>query len=137
MSVSKLRKAQSTAEYVIVLGLVVGVVIAMQTYIKRGLQGRIKQGTDYIEGKDVLTNADPNVETHFTSPANRKPFEGGIGQQYEPYYLTSKFDSERSEGKNESMGAGGSIARSGVNEASSRTGNQKLNQSRGWNDDGS
>jgi len=136
MSVSKLRKAQSTAEYVIVLGLVVGVVIAMQTYIKRGFQGRIKQGTDYIEGKDVLTNVqDPS--THFSSPANRKPFEGGIGQQYEPYYLTSKFDSERSEGKDESMGAGGSIARTGVSEASKRTGNQKLNQSRGWNDDGS
>ena len=43
------RKAQSTAEYVIVLGLIVAAVIAMQTYVKRGLQGRIRDAVDYSE----------------------------------------------------------------------------------------
>ena len=31
------NKAQSTAEYAIVLALVVGAVVAMQIYVKRGL----------------------------------------------------------------------------------------------------
>jgi len=40
------RRAQSTAEYAVLLGLVVGVIITMQTYVKRGWQARVKAETD-------------------------------------------------------------------------------------------
>lgn len=61
------KKAQSVAEYVIVLGLIVGAVMAMQTYVKRGLQGRLKDAIDYADtGTDGL---------QFTT------------KQYDPYYL--------------------------------------------------
>jgi uncharacterized protein (UPF0333 family) len=42
------RKGQSTLEYAIIIGVVVGALIMMQVYVKRGLQGRVKQATDEI-----------------------------------------------------------------------------------------
>jgi hypothetical protein len=59
------RKGQNTAEYAILIALVVGGVIAMQTYAQRALQGRIR---------------DASVQFRDTT--------GEIGNtlQYEPYY---------------------------------------------------
>ncbi len=101
------RRAQSTAEYVIVLGLIVAVVIAMQTYIKRGFQGRIKEAVDYVEN----TNK-PGVVT----------FSGG---QYEPYYLGSSFSTTRDSGETEDLATGGAVSRT-TDEASTRTGSQTI-----------
>jgi hypothetical protein len=42
------KKGQSTAEYAIVIALVVGALIGMQKYVKRGLQGSIKDGLDRL-----------------------------------------------------------------------------------------
>ncbi len=58
----KSQKAQSTAEYAIVFAVVVGVAIAMQTYVKRSLQGGVKYAVDNIT-------------------------VAGGHRQYEPYYL--------------------------------------------------
>ncbi|MEK7308303.1 MAG: hypothetical protein AAB089_04460, partial [Nitrospirota bacterium] len=67
-------KAQSTAEYAIVIGLVIAAVVGMQLYVKRKLQGKIRDATNYI---------DPNV------PATGKYGIGGTtANQYEPYYNT-------------------------------------------------
>ena len=40
------KKAQSTLEYAILIAVVVGALIGMQTYVKRGLQGRLRTATD-------------------------------------------------------------------------------------------
>jgi hypothetical protein len=40
------RKGQSTAEYAILIGLVIGALVVMQVYVKRGMQGRMKDATD-------------------------------------------------------------------------------------------
>jgi len=40
------RKAQSTLEYAILIGVIVAGLIAMQTYIKRGFQGKLKDSAD-------------------------------------------------------------------------------------------
>ncbi|UCB56774.1 MAG: hypothetical protein JSV30_06170 [Candidatus Omnitrophota bacterium] len=40
------KKGQSTAEYAIVIGLIIGAVIGMQTYVKRGVQARVKDAVD-------------------------------------------------------------------------------------------
>jgi len=37
-----MRKAQSTLEYVLLIGVVVGALLAMQTYLKRSIQGRMQ-----------------------------------------------------------------------------------------------
>ena len=62
------KRAQSVAEYVIVLGLIIGAVMAMQTYVKRGLQGRLKDAIDYAD-----TGGQGGLQ--FTT------------KQYDPYYL--------------------------------------------------
>src|SRR3989338_5551466 len=63
-------KGQSTAEYAILIALVVAAVIAMQTYAKRALQARIRDASVY------LINQTANL---------------GSTAQYEPYYLESNF----------------------------------------------
>ncbi len=40
------KRGQSTAEYAILIGLVVAVVISMQIYVKRGVQARFKDASD-------------------------------------------------------------------------------------------
>ena len=61
----KNHRGQNTAEYAIVIALIIGAVIAMQVYVKRGLQGRMKDATDYVASETT---------------------ELGATKQYEPYY---------------------------------------------------
>ncbi len=42
------KRAQSTLEYAVVIAIIVGGLLAMQMYIKRGVQGRLKQASDDI-----------------------------------------------------------------------------------------
>ncbi len=100
------RKAQSTAEYVIVLGLIVAAVIAMQTYVKRGFQGRIKDAVDYVD------NGDGSSVSFAT-------------KQYEPYYLESSFTSERSSEDTENLAEQGAVTRTST-ETSQRSGAQTI-----------
>lgn len=101
------KQAQSTAEYVIILGLIVGAVVAMQTYVKRGMQGRIRDTVDTTaDGGQNLVN--------FT------------GEQYEPYYLSSSFSSESSTSKREELKAKGEVQKNLDQEHSQRNGTQTI-----------
>ena len=42
------KKAQSTLEYAILISVLVAALIAMQTYLKRGVQGKIRESSDQI-----------------------------------------------------------------------------------------
>jgi uncharacterized protein (UPF0333 family) len=42
------KKGQSTLEYVILIGLVIAALIAMGVYMKRGVQGKLRESTDQI-----------------------------------------------------------------------------------------
>ncbi|MFQ5680499.1 MAG: hypothetical protein ACE5GG_00365 [Candidatus Omnitrophota bacterium] len=78
-----LRKGQNTAEYAIVLGLVIAVAIGMRTYVQRGLQGKSK---DVVDGLATQT-ADSGLGDFALSSDNRY-------KQFEPYYLDSNFTNE-------------------------------------------
>jgi len=67
----KNRKAQQTAEYALLISLVIAAVVAMQTYAQRTLQSRIKGAGNYL--------------TQQTSQL-------GTSEQYEPYYLDQAYD---------------------------------------------
>ena len=41
-------RGQSTLEYVILIGFIVAALIAMGVYMKRGVQGRLKESTDQV-----------------------------------------------------------------------------------------
>lgn len=69
------KKAQNTMEYALLIAIVIGVFSAMQLYIRRGLQARIRAGTDSIPGI-VLGQSDVASSAVF-----------GNATQYEPYYV--------------------------------------------------
>ena len=45
------KNGQTVAEYVILLGLIAAAFIAMQTYMKRGMQGRLRDLANQISPK--------------------------------------------------------------------------------------
>lgn len=103
------KKAQSTAEYVIVLGLIVAAVMVMQHEIKRAFQGRIKEAIDYVDDGGQKSGV--------------VQFSGG---QYEPGYIESDFDSKRNTDAREQMFTGGSLKRDLTIEHSEREGKQTI-----------
>ena len=74
------RKAQNTAEYALLIALVVAGVIAMQTYAQRALQARVKDASDKMTDADIINGADLGILK---------------STQYEPYYLQSKYNVTR------------------------------------------
>jgi hypothetical protein len=55
------RKAQTILEYTVVLIIMVGVLIAMKDYIKRGIQGRWKSATDDFGEQYDPTSVNSNL----------------------------------------------------------------------------
>ena len=101
-----MRKGQSTAEYAIVIALVIGAAVAMQVYVKRGIQGKMKDATDYN---------DPSATMLRTT-------------QYEPdYATTTDMVSKRKAEERATTSKGGAVERAIVGEEeSSRTGTQTI-----------
>ena len=94
-------KAQTTAEYAILFGLVVGALLAMQLYIRRGINSRIKDVVDH-------TGATQNVAG---APLAMS------GGQYEPYYSTSTASVKQGSTDSENVAAGGAATRTSVSTA--------------------
>jgi len=76
----KNKRAQNTAEYAILISLVVAGIIAMQTYAQRALQARVRDASLY------LANQTSNL---------------GNTIQYEPYYLESQYTVTRNESESQ------------------------------------
>lgn len=61
-------KAQTTLEYAILIGVIVAALIAMQTYIKRGFQGKMRGDADSMGAQ--FSPGHTKVHTHnFEDPA--------------------------------------------------------------------
>ena len=83
------RKAQNTAEYALLIALVVAAIIAMQTYAQRGLQARVRDTSDYVDEK---WTTDADGQSIFS------------GKQYEPYYLQSNYQVSRDTNETQILG---------------------------------
>ena len=70
----KNKKAQQTAEYALLISLVVAAIIAMQTYAQRTIQARIKDASSHLVSETQTL---------------------GTTTQYEPYYLTTDYGTKR------------------------------------------
>ena len=70
----KNKKAQNTAEYALLIALVIAGVVAMQTYAQRALQARERDAVQF------MVNQTSNM---------------GNSDQYEPYYMSTKYDVNR------------------------------------------
>ena len=93
----RVRKGQSVAEYAILLSLVIAAAVAMQVYVKRGLQARMKKGTDAFTGitQSITTGAEGETGASFSAQS-----------QYEPYYQQSSYDRYQENIEQEHMGSG-------------------------------
>ena len=127
------KKAQNTAEYALMIAIVVGAFSIMQLYIKRGLQARIKTGVDNIPGA-VLTGADADDTLNLTTGLFNDTRNGGnYTYQYEPYYyregtsnMTTLSDEGTETGTIESATSGASGVRNLTGADSVRTGSQQV-----------
>jgi Flp pilus assembly pilin Flp len=88
------NRGQTTAEYAVLLGLVIAAVMAMQIFVKRSLQGKIRDEAEKV------------------------------GPQYEPYYLGSNMGSTRDTTETAATTTGGGVTRTLSQDAASRTGTQ-------------
>lgn len=61
------KKVQSTLEYAALIAIVVGALIAMQAYIKRGLQGKMKASSDQISSEHFSAQLTTGITTSNTT----------------------------------------------------------------------
>jgi Flp pilus assembly pilin Flp len=77
----RLKKAQSTLEYAILIGVVIGALLSMQSYLKRSLQGKLKDVGDQI-GTQYSPGGTKMVSTSETSDATHtETYASGAGQK--------------------------------------------------------
>lgn len=86
------KKAQSTLEYAIIIAVVVGAAIAMQVYVKRGLQGRVRDAVNWREPSSV------NILT---------------GNQYEPAFMNQQGVTNQYGWTSENLQLGGGVVKTG------------------------
>jgi len=91
------NKGQSIAEYAVLLSLVIAAVVAMQVYVKRGIQAKVKTGTDAYTGAGVGTTI--TVEGGGQATLSKL-------DQYEPYYQESTYNRYQESVEQEHMGGG-------------------------------
>ena len=61
------KKAQSTLEYAVLVIIVIGALLSIQVYIKRGVQGRLRSATDDIGDQFEPYSGNLRVETYLAS----------------------------------------------------------------------
>lgn len=101
------KKGQSTVEYAIVVGVVVAALVAMQTYVKRGLQARYHDGIQFLANETNVTATDGTTYL-------------GSTKQYEPYYLSSSYVTGSDKNESEASSTRGSITRTLTNDNRTR-----------------
>jgi len=72
------NKGQSTLEYAVLIAIIVGALVAMQVYIKRGLQGRWRQATDDIGEQFSPGITTGHIGTNSTVASFEETFPGNI-----------------------------------------------------------
>lgn len=103
------KRGQNTAEYAILIGVIVAAAIAMQIYIRRGMQARVKDAVDFTT---TVVDQDGNV------------FFNQQLKQYEPYYMDTNFETTQNGSTSQELQQGGGLVKNAISEETTRTGNQ-------------
>ena len=73
------NRGQSTLEYAILIIIIIGALLSIQVYIKRGIQGRLKSATDDIG--DQFSVGNTNVtKTRFVNSVTFETFNKGVSK---------------------------------------------------------
>lgn len=70
-------RGQSTLEYAIIIMVVVGALLAMQIYMKRGLEGKLKDSSDNIGAQYSAGNVSSSHTTTTVTSSDEKTSSGG------------------------------------------------------------
>jgi hypothetical protein len=103
---------QSTAEYAFVLGTVLLGLVAMQVYIRRGLNAKIKDSSDSA------------IAIMYKQLKKTAPVAKDL--QYEPNYSSSKYTVTQDTTRKDVVGPGGVAKKEGIVETTTRTGSQTI-----------
>ncbi len=98
------RKGQNIAEYSILVALVIAAAVAMQVYVKRGIQGRMADAVDHAPDTEEVAGEVIKFKT----------------KQYEPYYLDSSETVGTTSSRTETLGARGQTTRSGISDVTTK-----------------
>jgi cytoskeletal protein RodZ len=71
------RKGQSTLEYAVLVIIIIGALLSIQVYIKRGVQGRLKSAADDI-GDQFSPGNTNETRTIKTSSKTNDLFQAGV-----------------------------------------------------------
>lgn len=71
------KKGQSTLEYAILIIIIIGALLSIQVYIKRGIQGRLKGAADDIGDQFSVGNTNV-IKTMTTSARTNETFRTGV-----------------------------------------------------------
>ena len=69
-------KGQSTLEYAVLIIIIIGALLSIQAYIKRGVQGRLKQATDDVGDQFSVGNQN-YLRTVNSHSSTRDTFSNG------------------------------------------------------------
>lgn len=87
------RTAQTTLEYAILIGVIAAALVAMQIYLKRGYQGKLKSGADsmgqqfspelttYTYDTDSLSNTQEVINTGTTTTTIHNQWSDRTGNE--------------------------------------------------------
>lgn len=102
------QTGQGLAEYALIFSIVIAALLAMQTYVKRGLQGKYKDAADEIIFSLSEIKGDLNLPL-----------------QYEPYYTDSRITTTASQSRTEKESSGG-LKQTTIDNIVKRQGYQKI-----------
>ncbi len=72
------KRGQSTLEYAVLIIIIIGALLSIQVYIKRGISGRLKQASDDIGDQFSVGNTNV-VKTMTTSSRSNDTFNQNTG----------------------------------------------------------
>jgi len=98
------RKGQNIAEYSILIALVIAAAVAMQVYVRRGIQGRVADAVDHAPDTDAIAGSPITFST----------------KQYEPYYVDSLGNVATDRAYTDNLGARGETGRAITKEETKR-----------------
>ena len=91
----KRTRGQSTLEYAVVIAVVVAALLAMQIYMKRGVQGKMRSATDQIGDQYRPQNTTSNyTSASFSKRQETVEFDGSSNSVLQLDEIQNRFGSE-------------------------------------------
>lgn len=74
------RTAQSTLEYAVIIAVVVAALLAIQIYMKRGVQGKLRESTDQVGEQFDIEKTNIDMTTERAGKTVQTQTTGGVSQ---------------------------------------------------------